>query len=409
MIRILIWLCLIPAAFGQSVSEIYRKALEAEQNNQVAEFLRLSERLAELRPQHPAVLALLAQAQLRNQNPDACVATLNRLVSFGLSLDTDSWAPFSQLEDQPSFQAVRKRSEANDQAQGSAEVAFQLKPLGLIPEGIAYDEKTKHFFLSSVRKHLVLTWQGTEPAQPLAGLNTEMGVFGLLVDTKARRLYMGAAAFAGTEGIKTPGASALLVYDLDEQKIVDEQRISAEDRQYILNDLCLTPEGKVYLTCNQTGSIYRYAGGPLEQVLAPGQLISPQGIVALGGNTFLIADYSRGLYRWQEGGNVEPVMGPDTFCQLGIDGLAKAGNTLFAIQNGVRPHRVLALDWDGHNVTAWRTLAANLPGFDEPTLGVVVGEQFYFIGNSQWGLLDDQWQLIPEKVQVGPKIYSVKF
>ena len=39
--------------------------------------------------------------------------------------------------------------------------------------------------------------------------------------------------------------------------------------------------------------------------------------------------------------------------------------------------------------------AANLKEFDEPTLGVVVRDRFYFVANSQWGKFDDKHQLPP--------------
>ncbi|MCB0312791.1 MAG: hypothetical protein KDH84_05935, partial [Calditrichaeota bacterium] len=42
-------------------------------------------------------------------------------------------------------------------------------------------------------------------------------------------------------------------------------------------------------------------------------------------------------------------------------------------------------------------LEANHPEFDEPTLGVISGNIFYYIANSQWGsTLDQQGKLRPE-------------
>jgi len=75
--------------------------------------------------------------------------------------------------------------------------------------------------------------------------------------------------------------------------------------------------------------------------------------------------------------------------------LYRHGNELIAIQNGIRPHRVVAyrLSDDGVSIEASRTLASNLPEFDEPTLGVVRGDDFYFVANSHWNRFDTENRL----------------
>ena len=53
-------------------------------------------------------------------------------------------------------------------------------------------------------------------------------------------------------------------------------------------------------------------------------------------------------------------------------------------------------------------LEANNPLFDEPTLGALVNEYFYFIANSQWGLVDDKAQLGPAEKLADPIILKIK-
>ena len=73
----------------------------------------------------------------------------------------------------------------------------------------------------------------------------------------------------------------------------------------------------------------------------------------------------------------------------------------------MRPHRVIRLELNGkqERIEAWQVLEANHPGFDEPTLGVVVVEPsgresatgragvFYYVANSHWGAFDRQGNL----------------
>ena len=79
----------------------------------------------------------------------------------------------------------------------------------------------------------------------------------------------------------------------------------------------------------------------------------------------------------------------------GIDGLYRHDDELIAIQNGIRPHRVAAfrLSDDGLSVVGHRRLAANLEAFDEPTLGTVRGDDFFFVANSHWNRFDRENQL----------------
>ena len=83
------------------------------------------------------------------------------------------------------------------------------------------------------------------------------------------------------------------------------------------------------------------------------------------------------------------------------------GNKLVAIQNGIRPHRVTAfeLDDDGLSIRRGWTLVANLPEFDEPTLGVVRGDDLYFVANSHWNRFDRDNRL-PEGL-TGPIILKL--
>jgi hypothetical protein len=53
-------------------------------------------------------------------------------------------------------------------------------------------------------------------------------------------------------------------------------------------------------------------------------------------------------------------------------------------------------------------LAANLKAFDEPTLGVVVEKDFYFVGNSQWSRFDRQNRLPPPEQLLRPQILRIR-
>jgi hypothetical protein len=136
---------------------------------------------------------------------------------------------------------------------------------------------------------------------------------------------------------------------------------------------------------------------------------SPQGLVLDASGEYLyVADYIGGLYRLRLAtGEIERVTPLDTASDYGIDGLYRSGNKLIAIQNGIRPNRVVGFELsdDGAAVVASRILAMNLPEFDEPNLGVIRDNEFLFIANSHWNRFDRDGGL-PDDLS-GPVILSI--
>jgi len=92
-----------------------------------------------------------------------------------------------------------------------------------------------------------------------------------------------------------------------------------------------------------------------------------------------------------------------------IDGLYFHHGNLIGIQNGGKPNRVvrLALSADGSRVERLDVLESGTPLLTEPTLGVLVGDAFYYVANAQWGSVDDKGQLQPPEKLEEPVILRV--
>jgi len=187
------------------------------------------------------------------------------------------------------------------------------------------------------------------------------------------------------------GRAALFAFALDSGKLARKLSPPGPAASHNFNDLAQDARGTLYLSDAVSGQIWRLAADAtaLEE-LVPTGLASPQGlVVAADGRTLFVADYSRGLWRVElPGGALHAVAGPADLVLAGIDGLVADGRGgLVAIQNGVNPHRVvrLALDAAGTRVEAGQILAMGLAEMNEPTLAEVVGDQLFFVANSQWG------------------------
>jgi hypothetical protein len=62
---------------------------------------------------------------------------------------------------------------------------------------------------------------------------------------------------------------------------------------------------------------------------------------------------------------------------------------LIAIQNGTAPERIVSFNLSTPTtVDGWDVLEANWPDLGDPTHGVVVGNEVYFIANSGWDRVD---------------------
>jgi hypothetical protein len=181
-----------------------------------------------------------------------------------------------------------------------------------------------------------------------------------------------------------------------------------------LGDLTLDSRGNVYASDSISPAIYaiRMEKDEIELFCAASPMINPQGLVlADEENKLLVADYLKGFFlidlRTRE---VAPVSAPQNAAVNGSDGIYRVGNDIVAVQNGIKPNRVARLKFtkDWRAIEKVDVLEANNPLFDEPTLGVLVEDSFYFIANSQWGAIDEKGQLAPAEKLRDPIVLRIK-
>ena len=87
---------------------------------------------------------------------------------------------------------------------------------------------------------------------------------------------------------------------------------------------------------------------------------------------------------------------------LGIDGLYFDRGGLVGVQNGVAPARVvrLRLSASGERVDALEVLERARPDYAEPTLGVIVGRDLFYVANSQWERFGEDGKIdAPDRLQ----------
>jgi sugar lactone lactonase YvrE len=382
---------------------------EAEAKNFPA-YLEKMQAAVELRPDYPRLLVNLAAAHALNDQPDAAVATLGRLADLGVHSPVEKSPAFAALRERKDFKAAVARLGDNLEPRGEADLAFRLPDTTGLIEGIAWRAKTGQFFFGDVHHRCVWVRRAPTAAETKAGTDIKavrftpedsplLGVFGLAIDEERGVLWAATSAITAMAGYTEDqlGAAGVAEIDLETGAVRRVALVPADKRPHAIGDLVLGPDGTVWLPDSGATVLWRLAPGaekPEAFVESP-EFNSLQGAVVLpDASALLIADYPGGLLRidlaTRAVSRLEP---PPRTTLLGIDGLVRAPTgELIAVQNGIRPNRVvrLRLDPAGENLLGLDVLESAHLNMPSPSLGCLgPGGYFFLIGNANWPHFDD--------------------
>ena len=372
----------------------YREAVKAYEAHDTVAFLRHASEAARLRPTHGGVLYGLASAGALAGDSIAALAALRRFAMLGYTADVDSDADLASLRGVAAFDTLRAELRRNAEPIVRSKPAFTLAKRDLLTEGLAYDSVTKTFLVGSVRHGTILRVEPGGRAKEFvhAGVKGFWAPLGLRVDAARRALWVASSALPQTVGFDTSdaGRSGIFRFDLGTGALTGRYPIPRDGQPHALGDVLVARNGDVYATDSRAPAIYRVRAGAdtIERFVTSPLLLSAQGLALDSAErTLFVADYARGLLRVDLASRqVQPLDAPDDIMALGIDGLYAVGPDLIGVQNGTSPHRVvrLRLDADAQRITGLEVLERAHPDYAEPTLGVVVGRDFYYVAASQW-------------------------
>jgi hypothetical protein len=285
----------------------------------------------------------------------------------------------------------------------------------LITEDVAYSERTRTFFVSSVRKKKVLAVDASGSARDFVpenfyGLQSACAL--AVVDD---RLWVTSAALPPMIGYDPHAAENTGVYafSIPDGKLVDRVDLPVDGSPHALTDMTAGPDGTLYISDSRGGRLYRLRPGSeeLEPLTEVGVLKSPQTPAVSGdGHNLYVADYRRGIARIDLGNHQVGWLSAARGIELrGIDGLYRYGANLIAIQNGTKQPKLvrLVLGEGGGRVTHSYILERGAPGLGEPTHGVFVNDTFYFLANAGWTRFDGDGHLIPNADRDAPALWSL--
>ncbi len=394
----------------------YEKATKAYEARNYQEYSEDINEALQYFPNHPILLYRQAAAYALAGTPLKAMAPLRQTAAMGLVFNVWQNADFRSLQKRPELQRILDLYAKNAQPLKGSRLVFSVPQKGLLIEGVAYDPDGGRFYLGSVRRREVLrldrNGKGDVLSRPQDGL---WGVMGLRVDAAGRKLWAALSAVPQMSGFKADdaGRAGIAAYDLKSGKLEKKLVLPGKPEAHLLGDLAVDKKGAVLATDSQAPVIYAVpaSGSELEVFLRYDLFQSLQGLdFSPDGKTIFVADYSVGVYAIdRQTKAVRYLEVPRTAALIGIDGLYFYQGSLIAVQNGLRPNRILRifLNKDFSRIERVTVLEANEPTMTEPTLGCLVNDTFYFNANAQWALVDDKGQAAPDSKWKDPVVRAI--
>lgn len=283
---------------------------------------------------------------------------------------------------------------ASPASTGPASTARELSAdTTFFPEGLAVDGRDGTLYVTSLRHRTLYTSRAGGALQavldPRAATAARIGgVFGVVLDTARACAWI----TAGKVAFMAPGAddaavqAELIELSLPDGRIV--RRFTLGDGTGMPGEIARGDDGTILVSDGMKARLHRLRPGAssLETVQHP-LLRSPQGIaIAPDGRTAWVADYSRGILRWDLAtDSLAQVTLADGSLVRGVDGLRWWRGRLIAVHNGTSPNRVfqLSLSDDGLRLTG-ASVIDRPPPIGESTVGALVGDRFLYVASSQW-------------------------
>ena len=393
--------CAEPPVAAEAM-RLAREAADAADAKDYPAYLAKMEAAAALRPDFPRILTNLAAAQLANDRADDALATLGRLAALGVHSPVDKSEEFAALRGRKEFNEVVARLAKNLESKGAAEIAFTVPEMTGVIEGIAWREKTGDFFFGDVYNRVVWIRTADKKVRRFSVEDATFGMFGLAVDEERGALWGATSAVPAMRGYtdELNGAAGLAEFDLETGALRRVVRVppTNDHQTHVLGDLALAPDGGIFLPDSGAPVLWRLAphAEELEVFAESPEFLSLQGVVVPPDTDALfVADHANGLLRVDlTTRGVRRLESPPDTTLIGLDGLARAPNgDLLAIQNGLKPARVLrlALDASGEAVAAVTVLESAHLNMPSPSLGcIATGGDFFFIGNAGWSRFEGE-------------------
>jgi sugar lactone lactonase YvrE len=347
----------------------------------------------------PDSLLEVARAQLHLGDKDRAFDALEQVAGMGQSVDLLGISgDFSALVDHPRWEKLQNAFRANRSPLSLATTAFPLSDPALLAEDVDYDPRTGRFFITSIREKKIIAATRRGSSIDFAKAPDNWPILAIKVDSARSVVWATEVAIEGFAFAPRSdwGRSAVLCFDLENGRLL--RRIEGS-RGTALGDMALEANGDVIVSDGDGGGLYRASQTESQLTrLDDGDFISPQTpAIDPDGKHIFVPDYVRGIARLELATKkVRWLQMEGKYALNGIDGLYFDRGKLIAVQNGTSPERVIVFTLDAGlgKITSEKIIERSTPALD-PTHGVIVDGDFFYIANSGWDAIDDKGNMKP--------------
>lgn len=405
-ILLLIICCLsINCTLAQSgeLQKLYTQAIEAYRNGDNKAFYDLIIQAHNIHPYHQGILYQVGiAAALNNKNAEA-VAYLKEaiLIRSDFVLDIPELNSLKGNKDFESLKVLQK--ELSKEIIGS-DTAFVVKDKTLHVESVTPGEDEGVFYIGSIHKRKIIKVNKDKSLSDFTNAKQDglCAVFDLKVDQSKKYLWVSSSPMPEMEGYQENLPSGVFQYDIKSYRLVKKFLPENPKLELVLGSIAINKKGEVFASDSKSNLIFKVneSTGKLEQFFSSEEFWNVQGITFSDDNKYMfIADYIKGIFRLDLT-NFELLLLPKNFdpSLKSVDGLVYFNNSLIAIQNGLKPMRVTryVLNKSMDKLEAYSILDQAHPAFNEPTLGTLDKNTFYYVANSLWSGYDDNHNLKPD-------------
>ena len=389
--------------FGQQLQQLYSEAVSAYKAKEYKLFYRKIKEANKLHPYHQGIQYQLGLAAALTGNNTEAIAFLKKAILTNADFVIENNPDFKSIAGLKEFKALLDLQKKWKASIVKSDTAFIVSDRQLHVEGIDFDRKSNSFFLGSIHKRKVIRVDENGLATDFcaSGFEGMTSVFGLKVDAKRSVLWVCSSPMEEMQNFDSTARSAVFKFNLKSGKLIQKYVASATEPDGIFGDLMFNSKGEPFISDGKNNNIIMVneATGKLESIFSSSDFWNIQGVaLSADEKSLFISDYVKGIFKLDlTSKTLGEVKCPLDVSLKGIDGLYWYENSLLAIQNGVNPFRLTRyyLNKEGTTIIKFEVLEKDHPAFNEPTLGTVRGNNFYYIANSQWSGYDKDHQPKP--------------
>ncbi len=397
---------------SQTQKEIYQQSINAYKNKDYATFLKLTQQLDSVRPFHPTYTYNLAAAFALNGKENEAITVLQKVVLMNHTTAFETDDDFKSIANSEGFQQILGLKKVQEQTISNSNKIVSLSEKELHPEGLEFLPKSNLWLASSIRKRKIVSFNVKTGKCSDWFIDDQLyAVFSIKKDASEQFLWVATAVIPEMERFSADldGKAAVLKIDIKTKKVV--QRFEMEGN-HVFDDLYVTKTNEVYVSDSNKPIIYKIQSDVMaEWISLEKEAYNLQGITMNADESKLfIADYLKGISvislrdksrQW--------LTFPDGTIGKGMDGLCFYKSSLIAVQNGVKPIRLVQFNWneEQNTITGFRIIDHNRSEFNEPALATIVKDRLYFFANSPWQAYDKVGNLDGSKIE-NPMLFATQ-